>query len=87
MKKTQEYPDGRMSTSGAAQYLGFAAKTLSKMRTEGTGPTYVKRGRVFYFKDDLDVWLQAGRITSTSESKATKRMGEIVAMRGKEVQP
>lgn len=83
MGKMQEYPDGRMSSGGAAQYLGFATKTLAKMRSEGTGPVYVKRGRVFYFKNDLDAWLNAGRVTSTAESKATKRMEKVVTLRVK----
>ena len=55
--------DGRMTTKNAARYLGLSEKTLAMMRSKGTGPNYVKRGRVFYFKDDLDDWIEKGRVT------------------------
>jgi len=63
------YPDGRLDTKNASVYLGSAPKTLAMHRSNGTGPKYVKRGRVFYFKDDLDAWLQEGRATSTAQSR------------------
>lgn len=59
-------PDGRMDTKNAARYLGLREKTLAMLRSAGEGPAYVKRGRVFYFKHDLDAWVQAGRVTSTA---------------------
>jgi hypothetical protein len=59
------YPDGRMDTKNAAKYLGLTVKTLAMMRCEGTGPVFVKRGRIFYFKDDLDEWIQLGKQSST----------------------
>lgn len=38
------------------------------MRGNGTGPKFIKRGRIFYFKEDLDSWLNAnGRLTSTTQ--------------------
>jgi hypothetical protein len=30
-------------------------------RCAGKGPDYIKRGKVFYFKDDLDKWLLEGK--------------------------
>ncbi|CCQ90390.1 hypothetical protein NITGR_280106 [Nitrospina gracilis 3/211] len=54
------FPDGRMDTTNASEYLGLSQKTLAMMRCQGTGPTYIKRGRVFYYKDDLDAWLRKG---------------------------
>ncbi|MGH8647384.1 MAG: helix-turn-helix domain-containing protein [Gammaproteobacteria bacterium] len=60
-------PDGRMDTKNAARYLGLREKTLAMLRSAGEGPAYVKRGRVFYFKQDLDTWVQAGRVTSTTQ--------------------
>lgn len=63
------FPDGRMTASDAAAYLGIAPKTLAMKRSNGTGPKFVKRGRVFYFKDDLDEWLRAGRASSTAEAR------------------
>jgi hypothetical protein len=65
-------PDGRMNTKNAARYLGLKEKTLAMMRSAGQGPAFIKRGRVFYFRDDLDAWIQAGRATSTAQA-ATNR--------------
>lgn len=55
-------PDGRLDRKNAARYLGLAVKTLAMHASRGTGPRYVKRGRVFYYRADLDQWLQAGRV-------------------------
>lgn len=63
------FPDGRLDTKNAAMYLGLKEKTLAMMRGSGTGPKFIKRGRVFYFKEDLDSWLNAeGRLTSTAQA-------------------
>ncbi len=62
------YPDGRLNTGNASRYLGLSVKTLAMMRSHGTGPKFIKKGRIFYFKDDLDAWLaQDGRYTSTAQ--------------------
>ncbi len=60
-------PDGRMSAENAAAYVGLSKKTLAMYRWRGIGPKFVKRGKVFYFKTDLDKWLRAGRVGSTAE--------------------
>ena len=63
------FPDGRLDTKNAAMYLGLKEKTLAMMRGSGTGPKFIKRGRVFYFKEDLDAWLNAeGRFISTAQT-------------------
>lgn len=63
-------PYGRMDTHSAAGYLGLSEKTLAMMRCNGTGPRFIKRGRVFYYHEDLDAWLQeAKRVTSTAQAK------------------
>jgi helix-turn-helix protein len=54
-------PDGRMDTKNAARYLGLREKTLAMLRSAGEGPVFVKRGRVFYFQDDLDAWISGGK--------------------------
>lgn len=64
-------PDGRMNTRNAALYLGLSEKTLAMMRSGGTGPAYVKRGRVFYYQEDLDQWLKAGKVVSTAQLTAS----------------
>jgi hypothetical protein len=62
------YPDGRLDVKNAAAYLGLAEKTLAMLRCQGKGPRFVKRGRIFYFRDDLDDWLRAGRVASTAKA-------------------
>ena len=47
--KVVVYPDGRLDAVNAAQFLGFSEKTLAIMRSEGTGPRFIKRGRIFYY--------------------------------------
>jgi phage/plasmid primase-like uncharacterized protein len=77
MMKTVEietYPDGRMTPANAALYLGLTVKTLATMRCKGTSPKFIKRGRIFYFKEDLDKWLeQADRCTSTAQARFTNQ--------------
>jgi hypothetical protein len=51
-------PDGRMDRKNAALYLGLQVKTLAMYASRGTGPAFIKRGRVFYFRDALDAWLK-----------------------------
>jgi hypothetical protein len=64
------WPDGRMDTANAAKYLALSEKTLAMMRCDGTGPRFIKRGRIFYFRDDLDEWVNArGRFTSTAQEQ------------------
>lgn len=53
------YPDNRMDVKNAALYLGYSKKTLAMMRTRGTGPRFIKLGKVYYYKEDLDDWVQA----------------------------
>lgn len=55
-------PDGRMDTLNAARYLGLAAQTLRGYRSRGIGPRWVKVGErlIFYYRADLDQWLNSG---------------------------
>ena len=63
-------PDGRLDTDNAARYLGLSPKTLAMMRTNGNGPKFVKRGRIFYYLDDLESWLsEQPRVRSTSQAR------------------
>ncbi|NCO59802.1 MAG: hypothetical protein COZ11_16060 [Deltaproteobacteria bacterium CG_4_10_14_3_um_filter_51_14] len=55
------FPDGRLDTKNAALYLGLEEKTLAIKRNNGTGPLYVKRGRIFYLRKDLDAWISEGK--------------------------
>lgn len=66
-------PDGRMDTKNAASYVGLSPKTLAMMRCNGTGPSFIKRGRVFYYREVLDAWLRAGEARSTAQAYANTR--------------
>jgi hypothetical protein len=65
----QMFPDGRLDAKNAALYLGLKEKTLAMMRSFGKGPKFIKRGRIFYFKEDLDHWLnEPGKLVSTTQA-------------------
>jgi hypothetical protein len=68
--KVVVYPDGRLDAVNAAQFLGFSEKTLAIMRSEGTGPRFIKRGRIFYYLDDLQSWIAENpRVRSTAQAR------------------
>ena len=59
-----------MNTRNTSKYTGLSDKTLAMMRCNGTGPKFIKRGRIFYFQSDIDDWMNAnGRLTSTAQAK------------------
>jgi predicted DNA-binding transcriptional regulator AlpA len=65
-----ELPDGRLNTKSASTYLGLSMKTLAMMRTKGSGPKFIKRGRIFYYRSDLDEWLNSrGKSVSTAQQR------------------
>lgn len=66
-------PSRRLRTREAAQYLGYSESTLEKKRLTGNGPPFIRLGRggtVVYDTADLDRWLAARRVNSTSEAGA-----------------
>jgi len=77
------YPDGRLDCENAAKYLGRSKKTLDGWRVKGIGPKYTKTGgtetggRVFYFLEDLDLWINGEnherRVTSTAAARLAVR--------------
>lgn len=68
--KVVVFPDGRLDTENAARYLGLSPKTLAMMRTTGTGPKFLKRGRIFYYLEDLQAWVsEQPRVRSTSQAR------------------
>jgi hypothetical protein len=72
------FPDGRLNVVNAATYLGLEQKTLAIMRSNGRGPKFIKRGRIFYYKEDLDAWLNAAvRCTSASQSMLYQKQFEM----------
>ncbi|QCB48588.1 DNA-binding protein [Hydrogenophaga sp. PAMC20947] len=59
-----------MDTCNTAKYTGLSDKTLAMFRCNGKGPKFIKRGRIFYFRSDVDAWMNAnGRMTSTTQAK------------------
>ena len=64
-------PDGRMDPKNASTYCGLSVKTLAMKRCNGTGPKFVKLGRIFYFREDLDAWLQRNRVVCTAQAQQT----------------
>lgn len=57
-----------LDTHQAAARMGLASSTLRKLRVTGEGPVYLKLGRaVRYRAQDLDAWLNARTVRSTSE--------------------
>lgn len=60
-KSVIQLPDGRMDTENTALYIGRAVHTLAQWRSDGLGPPYIKRGRIYYYKKDVDDWLQDGK--------------------------
>ncbi|AZG10828.1 DNA-binding protein [Pigmentiphaga sp. H8] len=64
------HPNGCLNRRNAAKYLGLTAGTLSRWASEGTGPKFIKRGRAWYRKEDLDAWLDAGEVTSAAQARA-----------------
>lgn len=58
-------PDGRMNEAAAATYLGVSTNTLRTWRSRGRGPSFVKLGRVWYYRDDLEIFIQSGYVDPT----------------------
>jgi hypothetical protein len=52
----------------AAQYLRSSVSTLAKLRVYGGGPMFCHIGRAIRYRQfDLDAFMAAGRVRSTSE--------------------
>lgn len=59
-----------IDTPAAATYTGFTEGYLNKLRVKGGGPVFIKKnGTVRYDPDDLDAWLSAGKVKTTSETR------------------
>ena len=61
-----------MTTEAAAKYLSMSCPTLERLRLVGGGPVFCKltpgpRGAVRYRLEDLDTWVTARRVRSTSD--------------------
>jgi len=58
-----------MKTEEAGRYLGLSSSLLNKLRLTGGGPVFVRlAGRAIrYRKADLDAWVAASLMASTSQ--------------------
>jgi excisionase family DNA binding protein len=57
----------------AASVLRCSERTLERLRCSGAGPRYIKTTRkVLYRESDLDAWLTARSVGSTSEVGAVR---------------
>jgi predicted DNA-binding transcriptional regulator AlpA len=65
----------RCLTQREASYvLRCSERTLERLRLSGLGPRYVKTiRRVLYRESDLDAWLTARLVRSTSEQAGERR--------------
>jgi predicted site-specific integrase-resolvase len=53
----------------AARLIGAASQTLARWRCEGGGPQFIRVGRkIMYGADDISVWMNSRRVSSTSEA-------------------
>ncbi|WP_277968209.1 helix-turn-helix transcriptional regulator [Sphingomonas echinoides] len=60
-----------LTTDDAAARIGLAYSTMKKLRLAGTGPKFMKLGRaVRYRAIDLDEWMAARVVSSTSQQSA-----------------
>ena len=62
-------PSPLLDPVAAGAHIGGSEKpinvlTLADWRCKGTGPAYIKVGRLIRYRlDDLDAWLDQGRVT------------------------
>ena len=62
--------DRWVNTEEAARHIGLAVSTLEKARLYGNSPPYSKAGRsVRYRLSDLDTWMNARVVESTSQQR------------------
>ncbi len=53
-----------------AKRLGTSERTLERLRATGTGPKFVRVGRLVRYREaDLETWLAAQTVQSTSEAR------------------
>lgn len=71
MSNERRPSSGLMTEHQAAAYTGHSVSAYRKWRYTGEGPRYAKLGAsVRYRKRDLDEWIEANLVESTSEQAA-----------------
>jgi predicted DNA-binding transcriptional regulator AlpA len=60
--------DSLLNQKQAARILGLSVRTLERYRITGTGPRYVRLGRLIRYRpNDLKEWIERNLRNSTSE--------------------
>lgn len=60
-------PQPLAAPAEVAAYLGRSVQALAQMRHHGTGPAYLKTGRLIRYRwADVDAWLEQTRSTQTA---------------------
>jgi predicted DNA-binding transcriptional regulator AlpA len=63
--------DTLLNQKQAAHVLGLSVRTLERHRVAGTGPRWVRLGRlVKYRQSDLTAWIESNVRASTSEPES-----------------
>lgn len=61
----------------AGRFVGVAMQTLARWRCDGSGPQFIRVGRkIMYAVADLTAWMNARRVSSTSEVAKVTRNAE-----------
>lgn len=76
---TLSSPFDRLNATEAAEYLGLKPKTLAQWRSDGSGPPFLKYGRVFYLKSDLEHFLEGRKVHSTAQARIKRDMSKKTA--------
>ena len=71
-QRRQEQSRRARDTNEASKRTGYSPSALAQLRMKGGGPRYYKlspgrRGKVIYYDDDLDEWMETKAVDSTSE--------------------
>lgn len=63
-----------LKTAEVADQLGIGIVALEIWRQHGTGPTYIKVGRLVRYKQsDVDIWIKQRTVTTEHKSGLKKR--------------
>jgi excisionase family DNA binding protein len=63
-------PQDLRSTDDVARRLKTSKRNLERKRADGTGPRFVRMGKLVRYTDhDVDEWLTAQTVRSTSEAR------------------
>lgn len=67
---TTNFDGEKLTPCQTAAYLGYSYEGLRTMRRMNRGPRFYKpAGKIFYFKTDLDSWLNRSPGSDISEAR------------------